>query len=121
MHFTIHLHIIINNYHLLNHFHKNRENFSKSLTNHYYFRMGNCQSLSDTATGSASTRSDSIVNGADEAAMIYSDGMVMGNKVAVSDFYNSLHIAFFRMQKPSKDGFNEFERSFYSCLSKIWK
>ena len=45
--------------------------------------MGNCESLSDTATNSVSSRSDSIVNGADEAALIYSDGMVMGNKVAV--------------------------------------
>ena len=59
--------------------------------------MGNCQSLSDTATESISTRSDSIVNGADEAALIYSNGMVMGNKVAVFDFHNNLRIAFLRM------------------------
>ena len=45
--------------------------------------MGNCESLSETATSSVTMRSGSVSDGSEEAAIMYSNGMVTGSKVSV--------------------------------------
>ena len=45
--------------------------------------MGNCESLSETATSSVTMRSGSISDGSEEAAIMYNNGMVTGSKVSV--------------------------------------
>lgn len=57
--------------------------------------MGNCESLSSTATASVTVRNDSVVNGSEEAAMIYNNGMITGTKVSVSCCFPLLNIAIF--------------------------
>ena len=45
--------------------------------------MGNCESLSETATSSVTMRSGSVSDGSEEAAIMYNNGMVTGSKVSV--------------------------------------
>lgn len=57
--------------------------------------MGNCESLSSTATASVTVKNNTVVNGSEEAAMIYSNGMITGTKVSVSFYYPMSKIAIF--------------------------
>ena len=48
--------------------------------------MGSCLTLENTATQSVNMKLQSIINGSEEAANVYSDGLVTSSKVAVQ-FY----------------------------------
>lgn len=45
--------------------------------------MGSCLSLENAATQSVNMKIQSIINGSEEAANVYSDGLVTSSKVAV--------------------------------------
>lgn len=46
--------------------------------------MGNCNSLSSTATKEVNMKDNALNDGSEEAAKIFSDGVSMSSKVSVS-------------------------------------
>ena len=48
--------------------------------------MGNCTSLSDVATSEVAMKSGTTSDGSEEAAMVFSNGIVSSSRVSVSLF-----------------------------------